>query len=522
MKSANCLDNAWLHAHTLPKEVEAPHDGWERLPEKVLQFGTGVLLRGLPDYFIDKANKAGIFNGRIVVVKSTGGATGEFKEQDNVYTLCIRGIEDGKRIDRLMVNTSISRVLSAHDEWNTILALAKDPVLDIVLSNTTEVGIVSDARDYAVNEVPYSFPGRLLAFLHARYTHFSGDADRGMVIVPTELISDNGDQLKVILLQLIDHQGLGDDFRQWLLAANDFCNSLVDRIVPGKLPRQEQQELEVYLGYEDRLMIMAEPFRLWAIASDKPRVRERLGFHHADAGMVITDDISKFKELKLRLLNATHSLSCGISACCGFDTVREAMQDGPMRSFVEHLMLDEIGPAISGDMIGEEEAALFARQVIDRFSNPYLEHKWHQIAFNYSSKMLARVFPLVSVYASKFGRPPLHIALGIAAYLRYMQCTEDGEGKYVARYGKDVYAIQDEYAGTFCRHWQRSPNEEALVGKVFGDLSIWKQEIGFPGPFLEVITGYLREINKGNIRDLLSAIGKESKYEHEATRVENQ
>lgn len=522
MKRANCLNSAWLHTHTLPEEVEKPHDGWEKLPEKLLQFGTGVLLRGLPDYFIDKANKAGLFNGRIVVVKSTAGATDEFNEQDNVYTLCIRGIEDGQKIDKLMVNTAISRVLSARDEWHAILGLAHEPAMEIVLSNTTEVGIVLDARDYAINEVPYSFPGRLLAFLHARYTHFAGDANRGMVIVPTELISDNGQQLKDILLQLIAHQGLGDDFKQWFLEANDFCNSLVDRIVPGKLPQQEQQAVENYLGYEDRLMIMAEPFRLWAIESTEPRVRERLSFHRADQGMVITDDISKFKELKLRLLNATHSLSCGIAACCGFDTVKEAMGDGSMRGFVEHLMLDEIGPAISGDMIGEKEASRFAAQVIDRFSNPYLEHKWHQIALNYTSKMVARVFPLISAYTSKYGQPPLHIALGLAAYLRYMQCTEDLPGKFLGQHSKGFYEIQDEYAEIFCRYWQQYPKEELLVEKVFDDPSLWKQKNNFSKPFLDAVTNYLKEINKGKIRDLLSAIGKENNYEHEATRVENQ
>src|SRR3954465_11822395 len=102
--------------------VQVPEESVFELPEKVLQFGTGVLLRGLPDYFIDKANRQGIFNGRIVVVKSTSqGDTSDFDKQDGLYTLCVRGIENGKKVEENIINASISRVLSAQNEWEQIL-----------------------------------------------------------------------------------------------------------------------------------------------------------------------------------------------------------------------------------------------------------------------------------------------------------------------------------------------------------------------------------------------------------------
>jgi tagaturonate reductase len=162
------------------------------LPEKVLQFGTGVLLRGLPDYFIDKANKAGIFNGRVVVVKSTGHSGADaFAEQNGLYTLCIRGIEQGRNVEENILNASISRVLQASSEWQAVLDCAADPDMQIVISNTTEVGI-SLMEDSIKAAPPVSFPGKLLAFLYQRYRHFEGSADKGMVIIPTELIPDNG------------------------------------------------------------------------------------------------------------------------------------------------------------------------------------------------------------------------------------------------------------------------------------------------------------------------------------------
>src|SRR5580658_760899 len=186
------------------------------LPEKVLQFGTGVLLRGLLDYFIDKANRQGLFNGRIVVVKSTdSGDAGAFDRQDGLYTLCVRGIEDGHKVEENIICSAISRVLSARDQWQEILALARKPEMQIVISNTTEVGIQL-VEDDIRRQPPASFPGKLLAFLYERYKAFGGSAESGMVIVPTELIVDNGKKLAAIVKELTQMNALEADFLLWM------------------------------------------------------------------------------------------------------------------------------------------------------------------------------------------------------------------------------------------------------------------------------------------------------------------
>src|SRR5688572_6715105 len=168
------------------------------LPERVLQFGTGVLLRGLPDYFIDKANREGIFNGRIVMVKSTAqGDANAFNNQDNLYTVCVRGVEKGNTIEETIINSSISRTLSAAGEWNEILACAHNLQMQVIISNTTEVGIAYSDDDISAAP-PESFPGKLTAFLYERYKAFDGKPESGMVIIPTELITDNGNKLKEI------------------------------------------------------------------------------------------------------------------------------------------------------------------------------------------------------------------------------------------------------------------------------------------------------------------------------------
>jgi tagaturonate reductase len=299
------------------------------LPEKVLQFGTGVLLRGLPDYFIDKANRQGVFNGRIVMVKSTaGGGADTFDEQDGLYTLCVKGIENGVTVEENIIHSVISRVLSATSQWNEILQCAANPDMQLIISNTTEVGIVLDAEDDLNAAPPRSFPAKLLAFLYKRYKIFNGDPAKGMVIIPTELIPGNGEELKAIIEKLARQNKLEYAFMGWLEKANFFCNSLVDRIVPGKLAPAMLTKAESELGYTDDLMIMSEVYRLWAIESGNKKVKEILSFSQADTGVVISINIDLFRELKLRLLNGAHTFSCGLAYLAGFPTVKEAMDNG--------------------------------------------------------------------------------------------------------------------------------------------------------------------------------------------------
>ncbi|MFC7666111.1 pectate lyase [Hymenobacter humi] len=221
------------------------------LPEKVLQFGTGVLLRGLPDFMIDEANRQGVFNGRIVVVKSTdGGDATAFDRQNGLYTVCVRGIDDGKPVEENVVCASISRVLSAKSQWAEVLEFATSPDLQVVISNTTEVGIQLVNEDIHLTP-PQSFPGKLLAVLYARFQAFEGDASRGLVVVPTELIPDNGRKLEAIVLELAHRNDLGSEFIDWLESANHFCNTLVDRIVPGRPDPATYEQLQADLGYQD-------------------------------------------------------------------------------------------------------------------------------------------------------------------------------------------------------------------------------------------------------------------------------
>ena len=448
------------------------------LPETVLQFGTGVLLRALPDHFIDKANKQGIFNGRVVVVKSIPGDTDRFAAQDNLYTVCVRGMEQGKPFREDIINMAISRVLSANTQWREVLDRARDPALRIILSNTTEVGIVlTDDDPHA--QPPSSFPGKLLAVLYERWRYGGRQTAEGFIIVPTELIPKNGDELRRIVLELAKRNGMEPEFLAWIDRQNRFCNSLVDRIVPGK----PADTGKLGLPYDDDLLTVAEPFRLWAIEGDDD-VRQALRFAEADAGVVITPDIEMYKELKLRLLNGTHTFCCGPAFLCGLGITRQATADPDFSAYMRRLM-EEISASIPLDIDAATRNA-YAAQVMDRFANPYIDHAWLSITLHYSSKMRLRNLPLLETWYHRHSGVPNMMAAGFAGYICFMRGVYNGV----------AHPIQDDKAALFHEWWQ-TLNADDLVDAVLGSEALWGKDLralpGFRDAVARILMGMLSQ-----------------------------
>jgi tagaturonate reductase len=455
-----------------------PREDIFELPEKVLQFGTGVLLRGLTDYFIDKANREGLFNGRVVVVKSTDeGSTADFDRQDGLYTLYLKGIEDGKEINEQIICSSISRVLSANNDWESVLKTASNPNLKVIVSNTTEIGIQL-VQDNISKHPPVSFPGKLLAILYERYKAFGGSDKSGLVIVPTELIVDNGKKLEAIVLELAHLNQLEPAFMDWLENCNHFCNSLVDRIVPGKPDRAVNAELEKAGGYKDNLRTVAEVYCLWAIEGDE-EVKSVLSFAGAHSGVVITPDIEIFRELKLRLLNGTHTLTCAIAFLAGFKTVKDAMNNLAFSQFISHLMLNEIAPVIPY-LIDTETSTHFIHQVLDRFRNPNIEHQWISISAQYSSKLKSRVLPLLLNHYKLSNEVPEGFAFGFAAFIRFMMITND-DGKFTGQANGEGYTVTDSNAEVFCKAWKKT-DIKTVAENVLRNNYLWQTDINqLPG-----------------------------------------
>jgi tagaturonate reductase len=467
------------------------------LPEKVLQFGTGVLLRALPGFIIDKANGKGLFNGRIVIVKSTGtGDTNAFNRQDGLYTVCVRGIDAGKNVEENRIVSSVSRVLSALNEWDAVLQTAANPQMKVIISNTTEVGITL-IKDNIHATPPQSFPGKLLSFLYHRFKIFDGNATKGMVVIPTELIPGNADKLFAIVKELAQQNGVEPSFLHWLENACYFCNSLVDRIVPGKPPLAEQEKIENTLGYKDDLMIMCEAYALWAIESGNEEVKEILSFASGDGGVVIAADISKFRELKLRLLNGSHTFSCGLAWLAGFKMVKDAMSDEHFCEYIRQLMFDEIIPAITGDAITKTDAEIFAAKVLDRFRNDFIHHQWLSICLQYSSKMRLRNIDVIVSYIHRAGTIPSHMAMGMAAHILFMKTTPAQDGKFYGEFNGNPYLVEDQNAALYADYWKNYTAAQ-LVNKILSNEQLWGIDLSVLNDFAARVSYWLHVmINKG-------------------------
>jgi tagaturonate reductase len=481
-----------------PLVDEGLHD---LLPEKILQFGTGVLLRGLCDDIIDHANKIGIFDGSIVIVKSTDNNVRPFNAQDFMYTIVESGLKDGKQVQNFTINESITRVLGAEAEWLEVLETAENEEIQIVISNTTEAGLVYESEIFKEGICSNSFPGKLTQWLYRRYQTCQVET----VIIPTELIVDNGKVLKSIVLKLATENKYELGFFEWFIDQVIFCSSLVDRIVPGCPAEPELSQYWQKLGYEDKLLIKVEPYTLWAIEGE--RVEHILTFIPKNQDKVIlTPNIEKYRELKLRLLNAPHTLMCGVAFLSGFKMVKDAMKDEFFLKYINNLMLTELAPSINLKTLDEKVKQRYIMQVLDRFKNESIEHLWQNICVQYTLKMKSRVIPLLLNYYKNHNAVPHYLVRCFAAYLYYMKAAEQVGGEYFGSFEGQPYRINCDYAAYFAKLWENSSSSEELVKKCLENQELWGSDLNDLEGFADNAASHLANIQHIGVKDALASL----------------
>lgn len=409
-------------------------------PIKVLQFGEGGFLRAFVDYMIDIANEKGDFNGNIVIVKPIEfGNLDFFHQQDCQYTLELRGKENGeaKKVRRQI--TSVADAVGAVEEYDKFMAYASSEDLRFIVSNTTEAGIVFDESDDFNAKPPKTYPGKLTKFLYTRFKAFNGAFDKGLIMLPVELIDNNGPALKKCVFQFIELWNLGEEFKNWVTEACIFGSTLVGRIVTG-YPRDEAESMWEDMGYRDNLLDTGELFALWVIESEK-EFKDEFPLDKAGLPVIFTDNQKPYKERKVRILNGAHTSFVLASFLAGNDIVLESMNDKTVRTFMENTIFNEVIPTLS---LPEAECKDFANAVIERFENPYVKHQLLSIALNSVSKWRARCKPSLTGYINKKGQLPRHLTFSIAALMAFYSATEfAADGTLVGkRDGKD-YTIND-------------------------------------------------------------------------------
>ena len=464
--------------------LSRPADEMLGLPERAVQFGTGAFLRGFVDASVDQANANGTFNGRIVAIGSTSsGRDRALARQDGLYTLVSRGIVDGTPREERRVIGSISRALSASHEWNAVLACARNPQLGFIFSNTTEVGITFDADDEFDAAPPLSFPGKLTRFLYERAVTFAFAPSKGVIVVPCELIEANGARLRAIVLQVAETWQLEPGFTRWIEGSVQFCNTLVDRIVPGAPSGDDGEALARTLGYSDELLTTAEHFRQFVIEGDEA-FRQRLEFAGSDASIIVAPDIEPYRQRKIRLLNGAHSISVALALLTGCTTVRDAMVHPRVGPFIRRTLLDDIVPTLN-----VPDAEAFARSVLERFENPYIQHALFDITLHGTTKFRVRIVPTMLRAAERLGRVPDSLALGFAAHL--LLSRGDLQQK---RRDAGLSVPVDELAEHIRAAWPASADGDSLrafVERVSRDELLWGTDLTALPRFVDAVTRQL-------------------------------
>lgn len=472
-------------------------------PVKVVQFGEGNFLRAFVDYMIDIANEQGTFDGDIVLIKPISfGNLDNFHNQDCQYTVSLRGNVggEGKKINRIV--TSVCDAVDAVNEYEKYMALAEIDTLRFVVSNTTEAGIVYVPEDKFEMNPPSSFPGKLTKFLYHRFEKFGGAADKGLVMLPVELIDDNGMHLKECVFKQIENWKLSDDFKKWVDESCVFTQTLVDRIVTGYPKATEEKEWEE-LGYEDHIMVTGEPFALWVIESDKDISAE---FNLPGAGLpvVFTTDHHPYKQRKVRILNGAHTSFVLAAWLCGKDIVRDSMQDDDIRNFMNKTIYDEVIPTLT---LPEDDLKAFASEVVNRFNNPFVDHSLLAISLNSVSKWRARCLPSFLGYVEKFGKLPVHLTFSIAALIEFYKGTEIVDGVLKGSRDGQPYDIKDdaEVLEFFAANSSKEPAE--LVKAYLGREDFHGQDLNKVEGLTDAVTAYVADIRENGMRKALQKIG---------------
>lgn len=471
-------------------------------PVKVVQFGEGNFLRAFVDYMIDIANEKGTFDGDIVLIKPIEfGNLDNFHKQDCQYTVSLRGNVngEGKIINRVV--TSVADAVDTASEYEKYAALAEIDTLRFVVSNTTEAGIVYDPSDKYELSPPKTFPGKLTKFLYHRFETFHGDKSKGLVMLPVELIDDNGIMLRKCVMQQIENWGLSDEFKAWVEDACIFTSTLVDRIVTG-YPRATEQEEWEKMGYEDRIMVTGEPFALWVIESEKDISKE---FDLPGAGLpvIFTEDHHPYKQRKVRILNGAHTSFVLASWLCGNDIVRQSMEDADVRDFMNKTIFDEVIPTLT---LPEDELKEFAGEVVNRFNNPYVDHALLAISLNSVSKWRARCLPSLLGYVDKFGRLPAHLTFSIAALMAFYQGTEIQDGVLKGDRNGQPYDIKDDLAVLEFFRDNCGKDTASFVTAYLGREDFHGQDLNKVPGLTDAVVSYLDDIKANGMRAALCRI----------------
>ncbi|MEQ8674860.1 MAG: tagaturonate reductase [Aggregatilineales bacterium] len=473
--------------------VSSPADAY---PERIVQFGAGNFLRGFVDWVIQNLNEQTPFASQVVVVKVTPNSTyEELDAQDGLFHVVLRGYQAGELIDEAKLITCVSRTVYPYQDFDAYLNLATQPDIRFIFSNTTEAGITFVESDSATDQPPSSFPAKLTVFLHHRFQHFQGAPDKGCIIIPTELVVQNGDQLREIILHYADLWGLSSEFSAWIKTHNMFCNTLVDRILPG-FPAQDAEQIMDRLGFDDRQLVMGEPYHSWIIEAPAS-LKDEFPVQQTQLNVKIVDDANPFRETKVRILNGAHTSMVPPGILLGLESVRQSIEHETLGQFIKDLVYHEIIPSMN---LPEDELRAFADDVFDRFRNPHIHHRLLSIIVNTVPKIKERIVPTIVDYHAKYDALPERVVLAFAAFIRVYK------GEW---HGQPIPLNDDQtHIDWFAQQWSNTDSVPELVEIILKRDDLWGSDLSTIDGLNALVSDDIRAIENNQLPDLLSRMVK--------------
>lgn len=477
-----------LNKLTAPKAVA---------PERIIQFGEGNFLRCFVDWIIKNMNETTDFNSSVVIIQGTPNdfAMKLLASQDYLYHVNLQGRLDGEVVNSYKRIDVISRGLEPWGQFDAFMGLADQPEMRFVISNTTEAGITFDPECKLADKPASSYPGKLTQLLYRRYKTFNGDPRRGFIIMPCELIFENGHHLKDCIKQYIElwKEELGADyegFKEWFLKYNYVCATLVDRIVPG-FPRKEIDAIQEKLGYKDNVVVQGEAFHLWVIERpDNMSIEELRAEFPADKGglnVIICDSEAPYHERKVTLLNGPHTVLSPVSFLSGVDIVRDACNHPVIGKYIHKVQFEELMQTLNLPM---DELQKYGESVLERFNNPYVDHQVTSIMLNSFPKYQTRDLPGLKTYLERKGELPKGLVLGLAAIITYYKGGKRADGSDIVP--NDDKKIMD----LLTELWATGDTRKVAEGVLAADELIWKEHGDLnkiPG-LTDMVTDFLNQI----------------------------
>ncbi len=463
--------------------------------ERIIQFGEGNFLRAFANWMIHEMNKKADFDAGVVAIQPIDqGLIKMLNDQDGLYTLYLNGIKNGKAISEHEIIDCIQRGINPYANPAKYLATAENPDLRFVISNTTEAGISYNADDKLDDAPQSSYPGKLTALLYKRFQTFGGASDKGLILIPCELIDKNGDNLKRIILQYAADWNLGEEFVEWINQDNIFCNTLVDRIVPG-YPKDKMDAITEELGYKDNLVVEGEQFHLWVIEGPAS-VKEEIPAEICGLNIVFTDNMEPYRTRKVRILNGAHTTLVPVGYLYGIDKVRESLEDDVVGGFLKSTIFNEICPTLD---LSQEELDQFSNDVLDRFRNPFLEHALMSISLNSTSKYKTRVLPSVLEYIKRKDALPQGLLFSMASLIAF----------YKGERGTEMYTVKDDQAALdfFASQWA-TKDLPAIVKATLSNTAFWDTDLTQFDGLEAAVTTHLEAIQNNGMKAALDAFVK--------------